>query len=448
LDDVTIAQAIEIPLVKSGVVIEESKRTAPVVAGKKALFRVYATPEQSAHEVGLRLTLKNSRGTTHLTTSKTLAKASQQADLDSTFNIIVDPELIAADTQYAVELTEAEACDAPRGRVRFPESGERDLDATETGVVRVLLVPIVTLGGSPPFADQALVDLFASEGNARYPSTKFEITLADKTFESKIRLGTEYNEGWQETLDAFHKYMVEETVKGPFDLHYFGLLGPTGAPRSVTGLASGSGRVASSGIGFSLPGLAAEAAETFVHELGHMHSLKHSPGCGSDNVSSYPVADGKLDAFGWDSRSNQLLDPAQTWNIMSYCHPLWTSAFTYKSLARYVSLIAIRSEAYDLAEPKFAEPSRFPRYDTVIVDRNGGSRFGTHVRSRIPPDGEPEIVQARDSSGRLLATTVGYRLSLDDAGAAFVRVRDVQPNWATIHVRGTSALVVAERRAP
>jgi len=286
------------------------------------------------------------------------------------------------------------------------------------------------LGGSEPAADQALVDAFTAEGNALYPSTKFEITISPTPLETGIAMGADYSQGWSETLDALGARLIADNP--PFDMHYFGLLRPSASPLGgVTGLAGGSGRVGSAGIGLSYPGQTASAVETFVHELGHMHSLKHSPGCNADNPNpSYPNPDGKLDAWGWDSRSNVLVDPTKTFDLMTYCSPIWTSAFVYKSLAKFVMQIASRSQ--------YATPRPPVRYDTVIVDEHGAPSWGTHYVSEHLPDGDPEPVQALDASGQLVATVTGYRLLLADAGAALLRVPNIEPTWATLRIAGTA----------
>jgi hypothetical protein len=436
LTDIAVSQVTEIPLVTAGAEISKASRAAPLVQGKKALFRVYARPTGPPHPVTARLTLTTSSKTFVAEDTKTLTGASTTIRLDSTFDLSVDPDAMDDDARYVVELGEAAPCAGGQGVTRHPAAGQAELGAVMTGRVRVLLVPVHSLGGFEPAADQALIDRLISEGNARYPSTKFEITVSPKPLETGIELGQQYSQGWAATLDALGARLAEDDPE--FDLHYFGLLRPSESPQGgVAGLAGGSGLVGSAGIGLSYPGSAASTAETFVHELGHMHSLKHAPGCDADNPDpSYPNATGLLDAWGWDSRTNALVDPDKTYDLMGYCAPTWTSQFAYESLAKFVAQVASRSQ--------FDASLSVVSYDTVIVDAEGNPSWGSHFSSRWIPDGAPLTVEALDSRGAVLSRAPGYRLELPDARSALVRIPNVPLSWSAVLVPG--ALRPLERR--
>jgi hypothetical protein len=428
LTDIALSQVTEIPLVTAGAEIAAQARAAPVVQGRQALFRVYARPTGPPHPVTARLSITTG-STTHVYSDiKTLGSASTTSSLESTFDLRVDAEAMASDARYVVELGEAESCTGTRETARYPAAGEAELGAIQTAMVRVLLVPVHSLGGFEPAADQQLVDRLISEGAARYPATKFEIAVSPLPLETGVALGSEYSQGWAATLDALGARLLEDAPD--FDLHYFGLLRPSEAPRGgVAGLASGNGRVGSAGIGLSYPGDAAGTAETFVHELGHMHSLKHSPGCDADNPNpAYPNSSGLLDAWGWDSRTNTLVDPSHHYDLMSYCAPSWTSQFVYKDLAQFVAQIASRSQLH-------AALPLVP-YDTVIVAADGSASWGSHFSSRFVPDGAALPLEALDARGVTVARLTGYRLALPDAGAALVRIANLPPAWSALHVPG------------
>ena len=77
-----------------------------------------------------------------------------------------------------------------------------------------------------------------------------------------------------------------------------------------------------------------------VHELGHLHFLKHAP-CGDpENLDEdFPHSDGMAHTEGYDARSGSFIDVDEATDLMSYCQPRWVSAYHYAKMATWVELL-------------------------------------------------------------------------------------------------------------
>ena len=65
-----------------------------------------------------------------------------------------------------------------------------------------------------------------------------------------------------------------------------------------------------------------------AQEIAHNLSRNHAPGCGAPGVdANYPISDGSIGDFGWDSSTNSLI-PKTYSDLMGYCPRPWISAYT------------------------------------------------------------------------------------------------------------------------
>jgi hypothetical protein len=104
--------------------------------------------------------------------------------------------------------------------------------------------------------------------------------------------------------------------------HYTGTIaGPFTGPFGVANFRGPSS--------FSIP-----SAGVLAHELGHNFSLGHAP-CGTSGDPLYPYPDGSIGAWGYDSRLGRLWPPDDSYDLMSYCGPKWISDHYFERAFRF-----------------------------------------------------------------------------------------------------------------
>ena len=97
-----------------------------------------------------------------------------------------------------------------------------------------------------------------------------------------------------------------------------------------------------SGVGFGT----GSSAGTLAHELGHAEGRPHTPCGGPANPDpNYPHDDGLVGVWGFDPRSGEFLDPAETSDFMGYCGDEWTSDYTWRAIfERTIAVSALAQE--------------------------------------------------------------------------------------------------------
>lgn len=113
-----------------------------------------------------------------------------------------------------------------------------------------------------------------------------------------------------------------------------------GSRRYYYGVAKVGFRSGTAGIGYVGSPTALgrnDSVSTAVHELGHNMSLNHAP-CGgvSGADASFPYAGAKIGSWGWNATSGVLVNPATSYDVMSYCEPTWVSDYNYRKVQSYL----------------------------------------------------------------------------------------------------------------
>jgi hypothetical protein len=377
---------------------------------------------------------------------------------------------VLPEQRYAVEVFEEGSCSAPGslGAARFPESGSLSLGARTTGNVRLVLVPVrYDTDGSrrlPDTSTEHVADMTGLLG-AVFPVSGLEVSVRKPVATEESDFGDILNQLIQ----------LRELDDPPSDVAYFGLvnMAPTmeeycrgGCVAGVATFGTPAGAAAAGvGIGFRGP-----AQETFVHELGHIHRLMHSP-CGgaSGPDPNYPYRSGRLGSWGYDARTGLLIDPnAERRDFMSYCDPSWISDYNYQALVDRLALVNGRrysdksseladyvaapsaasasSEAVFASDPSSgsgsataaadSEDAPIRVYRTLRAKPGRALRWGAPLATRRTPPGEAEEAKVFDGSGNVVATITVFRQELSDEQGAFWFVPQPEPAWERVQVRG------------
>jgi hypothetical protein len=443
---VTIAQiaayqSIKIPIVQNQQAVTTSARLADVVQGRDTMFRVFVTVDAgfAARELSARLTLINTSSEQQYYAKQMIRGNSSDADTASSFPIYVPADEIQADTRYRVEIVECTPTGMGMVRTpRFPATGDSPLDARETGILKIAIVPIVANSMMPDTSDTAL-EVYRNYFMAMYPATEVQLTVIES-----VNANTPIN--WSSTLEVVRRKRQSDAPEA--DTYYYGFLKPAATLREycrggctagvgyVGGVQSGQTRV-SIGLAYADEGSAAIMA----HEIGHNHGRNHAPCAPGGGISGvdqqYPHDGARLGTWGYDPRSRELLDPDETTDIMGYCDAKWVSDYTYQGLVERVAAI---NGAMPL---RLVSPELIARWLVMLIDAEG-PRWSLPFTEPGEAFGTAELAEVLDANGELAAYATVYRTEISDIGAFTVLVPEQQPGWEYIRVQGAPPLSFSE----
>jgi hypothetical protein len=161
--------------------------------------------------------------------------------------------------------------------------------------------------------------------------------------------------------------VLQETDDAPADVYYFGLVtGAATREEFCESCPTGTSQELTDRAGFAVGAAFADqkAEDTLIHELGHLHMLKHAP-CGDpENVDPlFPYPDAAITVEGYDVRTGELVPPTHK-DMMAYCYPRWVSDYNFGKLAEWVQLGTTNwnvANALSLSTPRRAPHLCFDR---------------------------------------------------------------------------------------
>jgi len=443
LQQIAVYQSVKIPVMQNGAEVALASRNASVVQGRTTLFRVFVTLGSGwvSRDLAARLTVTPAGGqAVQYYSKKTISASSVESDAKTTFQIFVPPDAMAGSLSYSVEVVECTTQSGTAGQARFPTSADIDLGVKTTGGLKIKVIPI-QVGTLLPDTSPTSLAVYAAEMLAEYPINDLSITVGD-TLTATSPLD------WSGMLDQVRAKRTSD--KPTADVYYFGLVKPADTLRtycqsvcttgigfvvtSATGTAAGSNRAAV-GVGFADK----SSAQTMAHEVGHNHGRNHSPCSTAGAISGvdpkYPYAGGLIGSWGYDYRTQALLDPAKYTDIMGYCNNKWMSDYTYSGITTRVAAVNGVAMVYT---PDYA----LARWRVLLVDARG-PRWGIPITDEIPAEGDPESATIFDSTGAELTTVAAYRTDIADYPASMYMVPEPQPGWYAVAIAGAPPLPFA-----
>jgi len=440
LKQIAVYQTVKIPVMQDGSEVAVSSRKASVIQGKSSMFRVFVTLASgwTARELAARLTVTPAGGqAAQYYSRKTISASSTDSDLKTTFQIFVPPSAMSGSLRYSVEVVECSTQSGTAGQARFPASDDIDLGVKNTGGVKIKIIPI-QFNSLLPDTSPAALAVYADEMTAEYPINDISITVGDA-----LTAATPID--WSGMLDQVRAKRTAD--KPASDIYYYGLIKPADSLRtycqsscttgigfvvtSATGTTAGAGRAAV-GVGF----MDKASAQTMTHEVGHNHGRNHAPCSTAGTISgvdaSYPYTGGLLGSWGYDYRTQALLDPAKYSDIMGYCNSKWMSDYTYNGITTRVAAVNGIAMVYT---PDYA----LSRWRILLVDGRG-QRWGIPVTDAAPAEGDPEAATIYNGAGAVLTQVTAYRTAIGDLDASMVMVPEPQGGWYAVSVGGAPPL--------
>jgi hypothetical protein len=383
--------------------------------------------------------VQNASGIDSYFAKATISGSSQEASLNSTFQVLVPKDKIARDTRYAVELVECGT--SAQGGVqspRFPATDGLLLGARETGGLKIKLIPLLANSLLPDTSDAGL-ESYRAFMLAMYPITSIELTVGDQ-------LSVADATDWTTMLDQIRAKRQADKPAG--DVYYYGLLKPAATLRAYcgNGCTAGIGYVVASATTTSQQanqraalGLAfgdSASNETMAHEVGHNHGRDHAPCAPGGSISgvdpNYPYPNATDGVYGWDGRTKALMTPDRT-DIMGYCNTKWISDYTYDGLLNRVA-------ALNGAPMSEVLPAEIVHSWRVLLLDSRGPRWGLPIVEPAAPGGLPETAEVLDGTGRVIANVTVYRTAIADVDAYSIDVPEPEPGWRSVRVSGSPAV--------
>ena len=298
--------------------------TLPLIAGRQALLRVFATGhEVSFYEPKVRVTFLQED---HPVFEDVLVALSdltplkvEESRIDRSFNGRIPGSVLQPGVRMVVDLDpEGVVPLAPGSRTRFPAEGSMALNVVETPILRQIMVP--TIQDLAPNEDVFnWTDGISRESRqlrlaqSLLPIGAMEVEVHE-TFHSGSDLRTE--EGWGQWITEVRALFEIEGRRG----YYYG----------VTTLPPGSSYGGLGYVGYPVS-VGATSEGVYAHELGHNMALFHAPCGGAGGADpDYPYEGGSSGIWGYDFFRGQLIDPGEYKDLMGYCSPDWISDYHFK----------------------------------------------------------------------------------------------------------------------
>lgn len=289
-----------------------------LVAGKPALFRVYAISSVTGLSAQVQATFSNisgTLGTVTLSGPVTVPTSTNQSDLTQTYNTVLPASWVTSGLEVKVEVDPTNAV----GESNEANNVQNVLANVGSGtVLYATVVPIQQnglTGSAPANWEQFLGKL--------WPVKNIDIKIHALYASSRVLTSNaSTNNDWGELLDDLSNLRALENSQR----YYYGFA-KVGYSSGVAGIGYVGYPV---GMGWDY---ASSAPGVTAHEIGHTFGLLHAP-CGATQGldSSYPVSNGKLDGWGIDVSVPKLYDPSVNYDVMSYCGQngkQWVSSYMY-----------------------------------------------------------------------------------------------------------------------
>ncbi len=386
--------------------------TVPIIAGRPALLRVFATADRANdHQPVARATLRGGGGQPFtgrmtLESVRGVPDAVAVDDLARSYGTVIPASVLRPGVEMVVELDPDNTVPRAVGsQMRLPEVGGLGLDVRELPEMALTIVPVVAESS----ADRGVLDWV--EGPADPPVELLRSILPIADFDLTVREPLRIAQApralvFDDWLNLLQDIDLLRTTEGE-NGYWYGVVRREGDV-GIGGIAYTPGR-ASLGIADS---------EVFAHEVGHNMSLNHAPCGGPSGIDpDFPYWDGSIGVPGYDFRSGELVDPSAP-DVMSYCGgawrggPMqWISDYHFTKAMEYRLDVEAAQTATAATAAAARQPSRAPRL---------------LVRGGISPDGDLHLDPAfvLDAPAKTPTAPGPYRIEAVANDGSFISAHD------------------------
>ena len=346
---------LSVPAVHLTQAVQRLGGGVPLVAGRRALLRVFATSDSAnGFRPTARATFYHAGRQVHAAPleapSGGVPTVLDEGRLDGSFRAEAPAFVVQPGMEVVVEIDPDRALPlAPGSARRVPAQGRWAPDVRAVPPMEVKIVPVQYAWGVNATANAQVLRFARGLADDEAAGMRFARALLPVP-EVNVTVREPYFT-WADTTDTGGPGLLDEIEllrhleSGDADTYYHGVFA---APRFVkhggfwqfVGVAFQPGR---SGITMTHEedgGESVAAAETIAHEIGHNLGLGHAP-CGNPAAPdpAFPYADGSTGAWGYDfggpGRPERLASPSRARDLMSYCLPQWVSDYSFAKALSY-----------------------------------------------------------------------------------------------------------------
>ena len=356
ISEVAGYQTVKVDVMKDGAPV--GKYNAPLMTAKPGILRVYValTPKRKWRAKPLEAELHIVSGDDHKLTDKETISASSDDDvLGTTFNFHFDAKTLGTTTSFYVVVRDPALVDlgADMSDVRYPTEGMQPLSISSSpGVVKIVLVPVqydADQSSRLPVTDTTELDAMRTVLLDMYPAEAIDLQVRPTPLVWNQPVDPGGN-GWDALLGAVIDTRAQDSPGK--DVYYVGAFQPRGSFGNycqggcVLGLAPLAGATDAFERGALVIGYSGYTFhETVAHELGHTMGRSHAPCGGPQGIDPAFPYEGGTDGVNGYSISNDALMPADTFDMMGYCRPVWVSDYTYRALFDRVRIVNYQAGA-------------------------------------------------------------------------------------------------------
>ena len=418
----------------------------PLVAGRQALLRVFATADVDNHfEPRARATFYVDDDTVEidLTPPAVIRRAVDESRMDGSFTGVVPATAMQPGVEMVVELDRTDVIpEADGSQLRIPATGRMALDVVELDTLDLKIVPIAfgsDVSGRNDDVASLAGDLAGDDSRGALQPTRTLLPIAEMAVTARERYVT-----WADTLQGGIFALLNElrllrhAEAGGTDTYYHGIFA---APATrypddwddIFGVAYIVGWSALSLSHDKAGQYRSELPFTIAHELGHNLGLRHAP-CGyPPGVDPrYPYSAGSIGVWGYafpaDGVPGRLLNPEGYRDLMSYCEPKGVSDFSFTIALDYRDTIAASAMAHRPA----AVPETLLLWGSI---RDGEPRlepvFEWAAPVKLPESPGPYRLTGADGTGQSLFELSFNPDETGDGDMGFLFAIETEEDWAT-----------------
>ena len=418
--------------------VQSREYPVPLVAGEKALLRVFVTSSSSTTAgippVRARFYLDGTEIHVADIPARTASLTTEvyEGDLSRSSNAEIPGEIIRPGLEMVVEIDPEGTLDA--GLVtasRIPDTGRQAVDVREMPTLDLTVIPFLWSVDPHQGAVEAAEAMEADpEGHELLHKTRTLLPIGDLEVTAHDPVITSTSP--EDSGRLFEETQAIQAMEGGGG-HYMGTISSPGNVLSPRGLAVRPGRVILSSLN----------PATMAHELGHNMSLYHAPCGGAGGPDpAFPSPDGSTGAWGYDFRYGGALTSPGRPDLMSYCSPSGISDYHFANALRFrlfdegpqaasltaqdespsrpASLIAREAKSLLLWGGMDAEGQLFLN-PSFVVD----------APSKLPRATGEHRITGRNGSGEDLFS-VGFAMpevADGDGSSSFAFILPVEPGW-------------------